>query len=139
MIDPLSLATSLTVFLSPALPFLVKGGEVAAGEIGKDTWGKAKTIWSKLFSNPDDKTRLTALETAEAVAALPENKALQSVWQEELKKILEADSTLADELASLICLDKIAKDGEDNVQVQVFGNRNKTIGKVHGQDVDIKM
>jgi hypothetical protein len=50
MIDPLSLATALTAFLSPVLPFLAKGGEVVAGEIGKDTWGKAKAIWSNTKS-----------------------------------------------------------------------------------------
>ena len=40
---------ALTAFLSPILPFLIKGGEEAAKEAGKkfgvDAWEKAKAIW----------------------------------------------------------------------------------------------
>ena len=43
---------ALTSFLAPILPFLLKGGEEAAQEVGKeislDTWEKAKAIWGKL-------------------------------------------------------------------------------------------
>ena len=43
---------ALTSFLAPILPFLLKGGEEAAQEVGKeiglDAWEKAKAIWSKL-------------------------------------------------------------------------------------------
>lgn len=137
--DPLSLATAVTALLGPMLPFLIKGGEAVAEEVGKDTWNKAKVIWSKLFSSSADKNRIAVLKTAEAVAAVPDNEALQVVWREELKKLLEADLNLANELEELVGRDKLSQEGKDDVTLQVLGNYNKTIGTIRGQNVDVSL
>lgn len=47
-----ALAHSVTAFLSPLLPYLLKPGEKAVEEIGKkiggEAWDEAKALWAKL-------------------------------------------------------------------------------------------
>ena len=49
--DPVSLAGTLTGFLAPLLPYLLKGGEKAAEEVGKKiggaAWDKATALWAR--------------------------------------------------------------------------------------------
>jgi hypothetical protein len=137
--DPISLATAIVNFLSPMLPFLVKGGEAIAEEVSKDTWSTAKAIWSKLFVSSESENRVAALKTAEAVAVVPNNEALKTVWKEELKKLFESDLNLANDLVNLIGKDKSFRERGDSLQFTILGNDNKTIGTIHGQNVDVNM
>ncbi len=95
---------ALTAFLSPILPFLIKGGEEAAKEAGKkfgvDTWEKAKAIWAKL--HPKVKAKEAAKEAVEDLATAPEDKDLQTALRVQLKKLLEKDQALAEEILQLM-------------------------------------
>ncbi len=95
---------TLTVVLSSFLPYLLKAGEKAAEEAGKqlgeDTWDWAKGLWRKLHPKIEEKPSL--LEAVKDVAANPKDKDYQAVLRVQLKKLLEQDTELANEIASLL-------------------------------------
>jgi hypothetical protein len=100
--DIVSMAAALTGFLSPVLPYLLKGGEGAAKEVGKKfggaAWEKAKDLWAKL--QPRFESRPAAQEAVQAVAQVPEDQAAQGALNLQVRKILVEDNNLAQELAS---------------------------------------
>jgi hypothetical protein len=134
-------AAVLTTFIAPFLPFLLKGGEEAAKEAGKrmsgDTWEKAKAIWTKLF--PKLKAKPAAREAAEDVANAPDDEDSRAALRLQLKKLLAEDKALAEDIAQLMQQNSQAEAGADNIQQQVIGNENKTVGKVEGQTIDFQM
>jgi hypothetical protein len=91
-------------FLAPCLPFLLNVGnkavEGASQKLGEDVWNKAKAIWAKLHSKVEAKE--AAKEAAVDVAANPEDEDLQVSLRVQLKKILEADKGLAEEIAKIL-------------------------------------
>lgn len=95
---------SIVSFLSPFLPSLLNvGGKVVEGayqQAGADGWDKAKAIWGKL--QPKVEAKEAAKEAAADVAQNPEDKDLQTTLRVQLKKILEADTALAEELAQIL-------------------------------------
>ncbi len=96
--------TALTAFLSPFLPFLMKAGEKAAEESGKklgvEAWDKAKALWGKL--RPKIETKDAAMEAVEDVAIQSEDEDAQASLRHQLKKVLESDKTLAEEVSRLM-------------------------------------
>ncbi len=90
-------------FLAPCLPFLMTVGnkvvEGAAQAVGQDVWNTGKAIWGKL--QPKLETKAAALEAAEDVAKNPDDEDLQASLRVQLKKILDADTALAEEIAEL--------------------------------------
>ncbi|NET01344.1 MAG: hypothetical protein F6K61_12385 [Sphaerospermopsis sp. SIO1G1] len=90
-------------FLAPCLPFLMNVGnkvlEGASQAVGQDIWNTGKAIWGKL--QPKVETKAAALEAAEDVAKNPDDEDLQASLRVQLKKILEADTALAEEIAEL--------------------------------------
>jgi hypothetical protein len=94
---------SLTTFLAPFLPYLLKAGEKAAEEAGKklggDAWEKAKSLWAKL--SPKVEAKAAAIEAASDVAKDPKDEDAQAALRLQLKKLLNDDSTLASEIAHL--------------------------------------
>ena len=125
---------ALTDFLSPILPFLIKGGEEAAKEAGKkfgvDTWEKAKAIWAKL--HPKVEAKEAAKEAVEDLATAPDDKDLQTALRVQLKKLLEKDQALATEIAQLMQEDSPSKTGGTQVQQKVTDNKGQVIGVVQG-------
>ena len=101
--DLAQLAQTVTAFLSPFLPYLLKAGEKAAEEAGKkvggDAWERAKTLWSKL--RPKVEAKPTAQEAVKDAAAAPQDEDAQAALRLQLKKILAEDETLAAEVAHL--------------------------------------
>ena len=93
----------VAAFLTPLLPFLVKGGEEAVKEVGKrfggNVWDRAQTLWTKL--RPKVESKPAALEVVQDVANNPSNKNAQAALLYQLEKLLENDSILANELAHL--------------------------------------
>jgi hypothetical protein len=132
---------TLTTFLAPCLPFLLKGGEEAVKEAGKnlggDTWQTAKAVWAKLF--PKLKAKPAAQEAAEDVAKAPDDEDSRAVLRVQLKKLLAEDQALAEEIAQLMQQRSKAAAGSDNIQQQITGNENKTVGKVQGERIDFTM
>jgi predicted phosphoadenosine phosphosulfate sulfurtransferase len=99
--DPVSLAATLTTFLAPLLPYLLKGGEKAAEEVGKKfgraAWDKATALWARLWPRLEPKP--AAQEAIQEVAQAPEDQAAQGALNLQLRKILMEDSNLAQEVA----------------------------------------
>jgi hypothetical protein len=99
--DPLSLAATISAFLAPVLPYLLKGGEKAAEEVAKKfgsaVWDKANTLWAKLW--PRLECRPAAQEAVKDVARAPEDQEARSVLSLQVRKILAEDSSLAQEMA----------------------------------------
>lgn len=98
------LAASLTAFLAPFIPYLVKGGEMAAAEVGKNTgahvWEKTQVIWNKLWSRMESNPAAAA--AIADLAATPSNFDARTQLQLQLREILAADPALARELAALM-------------------------------------
>ena len=128
----------LTNLLSPILPFLIKGGEEAAKEAGKqfgvDAWEKAKAVWGKL--NPKIEAKEAAKEAVEDLARTPEDQDLQTALRVQLKKLLEKDELLAKEILQIInkdsstgTLDASNIELEGNIEQQA-GDNSKQIGQI---------
>ncbi|ABY36507.1 MAG TPA: hypothetical protein DEF43_17720 [Chloroflexus aurantiacus] len=123
-VDPQALQ-QLVAFLAPFLPYLLKAGETAAEEAGKNLgtegWNWAKALWQKL--QPKIAGKAAAQEAAEDVAKTPNDPDAQATFRQQLKKLLADDPTLAAELTSL--LGQIRPAG---VNVIASGNRSVAIG-----------
>ncbi|MBO1062672.1 MAG: hypothetical protein AN483_15330 [Aphanizomenon flos-aquae MDT14a] len=102
-------------FLAPCLPFLLtmgnKAAEGASQKVGEDVWNSAKVIWAKLW--PKVEAKEAAKEAAEDVAKNPDDEDLQVSLRVQLKKILEADTALAEEIAKI--LEEQKSDGGSSV------------------------
>jgi hypothetical protein len=132
---------TLTAFLTPFLPFLLKLGniaaekaaETAAGKFGEDAWTKAKAVWEKL--HPKIEAKAAAKEAATNLATTPEDEELQTALRVQLKKLLESDAALAEAIAQIFQAD--APDGTPGTQIvqNVTGNQNQVIGQVSGGKV----
>jgi len=134
-----TLAASLTTALVPLLPYLLKAGEKAAEETGKSValqtldWGKS--LWAKLKPKVDEKP--AALEAAEDVAKAPNDQDAQGALRNQLRKLLEADPSLAEEVKRMLEEEKakgiVSVSGDRSVGIVgnvtgstiVTGDRNK--------------
>ena len=84
---------SVVDVLAPALPYLMeKTGDVAVGETIKKLWEKLR---GAIQASP------AASEAVDELAARPDDEDLRAVLRVQLKKLLEADPSLADEVARL--------------------------------------
>lgn len=119
------LANSLTTALVPLLPYLLKAGEKAAEETGKTVADQslewAKSLWSKLKLKIEAKP--AALEAAQDVAQVPEDKDVQAVLRVQLKKLLAEDQSLAEEVSRWLEEGKAA-----GINVTASGERGVAIG-----------
>ncbi len=124
----------LTAFLAPFLPYLMNLGnkavEGAAQKSGEDAWDKAKTIWKKL--QPKVEAKEAALEAATDVAAEPEDEDSVASLRRQLKKILDNEPALAQEIAQLMQGDAATGSSGTAFQQNVTGNQNKTVGQMQG-------
>jgi hypothetical protein len=115
---------ALTALLSPCLPFLIKAAESASSKIGVDSWETAKKIWEKL--HPKLEANEDARVAAEQVAAKPDSKARQAVFQEELEALLEENPDLAEAITQIL---------QENPPKPAPGSVNQTVGNVEGQAI----
>jgi hypothetical protein len=125
-------------FLAPCLPFLLNVGnkaiEGASQKVGEDGWNKAKAIWAKL--HPKVEAKEAALEAAADVAKNPEDEDLQASLRVQLKKILDADTALAEEIAKI--LQAATDKAGDNIQMSANAYDNssvKQVGKIEANEV----
>ncbi|GAX41049.1 hypothetical protein NIES4075_20170 [Tolypothrix sp. NIES-4075] len=106
----------LVKFLAPCLPFLLKVGnkavEGASEKVGEDVWNKAKAIWAKL--HPKVEAKEAAKEAATDVAQKPEDEDLQASFRVQLKKILDADTPLAEEITKILQKTDTRSDGSSS-------------------------
>ncbi|XHR82531.1 MAG: hypothetical protein ACFKPT_31100 [Gloeotrichia echinulata GP01] len=125
-------------FLAPCLPFLLNvGNKVAEGAlqtVGEDVWNKGKAIWAKLQMKVEAKE--AAKEAAADVAQNPEDELSKASLQHQLKKILDADTTLAEEIAQILQASP-HKPG-DNISISANAYDNSTVnqvGKIEANEV----
>jgi hypothetical protein len=129
---------TLTAFLSPYLPFLLKLSgkapektiETAAEKFGESSWTKAQAIWERL--SPKVQAKESAKEAALDVANAPEDEDLQVALKVQIKKILDQDEALASAISQV--LQEGGSDRPPGTQIvqNVMGNRNQVIGQVTG-------
>jgi len=104
------LAKTLTVFLSPFLPYLLKTGEKASENIGNkfgaDAWERAKALWGKLHTQVAAKP--AAQEAAQDVAQNPDDQDAQASLRQQLKKLLSEDEVLSTQIARLMREESLA-------------------------------
>lgn len=115
---------ALTALLTPCLPFLIKAAESASSKIGVDSWETAKQIWEKL--HPKLEAKEDARVAAEQVAAKPDSKARQAVFQEELETLLKENPDLAEAIAQIL---------QDKPSELASGQVNQRVGNVEGQAI----
>lgn len=111
-----------------------KAVEGASEKVGEDVWNKAKAIWAKL--HPKVEAKEAAKEAATDVAQKPEDKDLQASLRVQLKKILDADTPLAEEITKILQA-STDKPG-DNIQVSANAYDQSTVkqvGKIDANDV----
>jgi len=116
------LTSQLVPLLAPFLPYLLKLGEKAAEEAGKrlgaDAWDRAKALWARLRS----KERVA--QAAQDLAESPDDADAQEILRLQLKKLLEADPSLAAE---------VAKEMQSEVVQRVLAERGGRIADVDQQ------
>ncbi len=98
--DIAALAKDVALFLTPFLPYLLKAGEKAAEEAGKelggDAWERAKGLWSRL--RPQIEAKPSAQEAVTDAAAAPHDEDAQAALRLQLKKLLAESEELAREI-----------------------------------------
>jgi hypothetical protein len=123
--DPATVAVSVSTFLGPFLPYLLKGGEEAAKEAGKAlgavAWDRAQVLWGKL--RPKVEASPDAKRAVERAAERPEDKRVAGSLELELDALLGKEPGLAAELAELLDEAKAA-----GVNVTASGERAVAIG-----------
>jgi hypothetical protein len=104
MIDLGILANAVAILLAPALPYLLnlggKAGEEAAKKLGGEGWEKAKALWERL--SPKVEGKETARGAVADLAAAPGDGDAVAQFRLQVKKLLEAEPALAEELAGLL-------------------------------------
>lgn len=122
---------TLTAFLTPFLPFLIKFGEKSAesvaSKVGEDSWNKAKKVWDKL--QPKVEAKEDAKVAAEQVAAKPDSKARQAVFQEELETLLKENPDLVEAIAQILQEELPASSGTQNVQT-ISNNEGQAVNNM---------
>ena len=119
------IASSVTTALVPLLPYLLKAGEKAAEETGKNiagqSWEWAKSLWTKL--QPRVEAKPGALEVAQDAGQAPDDQDAQAAFRQVVKKLLTEDQSLAEEVSRWLEQGKAA-----NINVLAAGERSVAIG-----------
>jgi hypothetical protein len=133
----------LVKLLAPCLPFLITVGnkavEGASQKVGEEVWDKAKAIWAKL--HPKVAAKEAAQEAAADVAQNPEDEDLQASLRVQLKKILEDDTALADEITKIL-QEKTTQSDSSSPNVNAQANDDSiqinTAGTVNNPSYDLR-
>jgi hypothetical protein len=102
------IASQTVQWISPFLPYLVKGGieaaKAAAKKLGEKftekTWENAETIWGKL--KPGLEAKSAAKEAIQDAGKNPQDGDTLAALRVQIKKLIEEDAELAEALKSFI-------------------------------------
>ena len=123
MPDPNEIARQIVQFLAPFLPYLLRAGEKAAEEVGRQlgaaAWEQAQALWARL------RRKKNVEQVAQTVAALPDNQALREALREEIARALAEDPALAQEMTRLVAQISASERG---VAAQTIENSTVTTG-----------
>ena len=121
------LAGQLVQVLTPFLPYLIKAGEGlgtrTAQHLEDASWDLASKLWGRL--GPKLEARPAGREAAADLAAQPEDEDAQAALRVQLRKLLQDEPALQQELVALL---KEAG-GSSTTTVTVSGNRAVGIGR----------
>jgi hypothetical protein len=127
---------TLTAFLSPFLPSLLKLGdkavekvsEPASEKLGGATFNKAQVVWEKLSHQIEASTG--AKEAVVDAANHPEDEDFQAALRVQLKKLLAGNEELLKSVEQILYED--INDGTLGKQIvqTVTGNQNQVIGQM---------
>ena len=113
------IAVSTVGALLPYMPYLVKAGEGAAGEVGKrltgSSWELAKTLWAKL--HPAIQGRPAAMEAIHDIIETPSDERLRNVLIWQLEKLLKEQRELAVDLNESLGSANLTTHGERSIIV----------------------
>ncbi len=120
-----ALVHDITVSLVPLLPYLLKAGEAAAEEAGKNlagaAWDQVKELWAML--RPRVESRPAALEAARDAAMAPKDDDAQATLRFQLKKLFSEDENFAQTVQDWWERTSLA-----SINVSSMGVRNVAIG-----------
>jgi len=123
MPDPNEIARQIVQFLALFLPYLLKAGEQAAEEAGRQlgaaAWELVQALWARL------RRKKNVEQVAQTVAALPDNQALREALREEIARALAEDPALAQEMTRLVAQISASERG---VAAQTIENSTVTTG-----------
>ena len=104
MPDPNEIARQVAPFLAPFLPYLLKAGEKAAEEAGRKlgaaAWEQAQALWARL--RPKVEARPALKEAVADAAANPRDEDALAALRLQLRKLLEEDPALQEEVLRLM-------------------------------------
>lgn len=124
----------LATLLGPLLPYLLSKTDESAGRaveaVGSAAWDRAKTIWRILW--PKVEAKEGARDVVETLAENPGDEAARGAFQFQLRKILESDSTLAQEVGVIVRQAQRAGILADNGAVVIGGDVTADRGGVAG-------
>ena len=103
-LDIATLARDVMLLLTPYLPYLTKGLELAGQEAAKTLGEEAtkqvinqvKAIWDRL------RQKESVAQVAQTAAKLPDNTALLEALRQEIARALESDPALREEIARMV-------------------------------------
>ena len=119
---------ALTAFLAPYLGRLLKPVEDGLGDaaerLGDKAWEFAQQLWGRLRGHVQAKP--AAAEVANDVAAAPNDEQARQALAYQLKKLLNEDAELAEQVRML--WDQASRDPDLKVQVTAQGDRSVAVG-----------
>ena len=122
MMDIAMLAKDVTTMVLPLMPFLVKAGEkaaeMAAQEIVKGGWDKAKALWQRLWQGREKKGAVA--EAVQEVINQPGDEDAAAALRLQIKKTLSEDDSLAGEIKEL--LEEFRRVSPQYYQAQLAGS-----------------
>jgi len=132
------LAAEITIFLTPFLPFLAKGGESMAKELGQrfgqTVFDKAKSIWNTIESASEDSTfKHATMALVENPQSTPFQLALTTALVSYLEKRPEEAAKITILMAEGEAIQSILVDRKGEV-----GNILQELKKTGRQDVIVK-
>lgn len=128
------IAGLLAPFLSSLLVIGKEAGTQAAEALGSEAGQIASRIWERLGGRVESKP--AAKEAAEDVAAQPDDELARSALQLQIRKILQDDTELQQELAAILEEGQRAGVVADRGGVVIQGGVNATQGGVAaGRDI----
>ncbi|BDM83849.1 hypothetical protein AM10699_67100 (plasmid) [Acaryochloris marina MBIC10699] len=116
-------------------PVVEEAGKSLGKKLGEGTWNKAKQIWEKVFPKVNEKP--LAKGAAEALAEDTQDEEALDTLTKQLKKLLEADPDLAQQLHKLVAEDEEMISKAVNITQNVRGDKNIVIGQSSGGSFNI--
>lgn len=134
--DPTSVATALVPLFSQALPYLLKAGESAAEEAGKElgggVWSWAKGLWSTL--QPSLEKRSGVMEAIHEVAKNERDPDAVALLRFHLKQLFTENPDLLEEVGPFVKRAEALDLARDQSKVTIGDNANIS-GYVAGRDI----